>query len=205
MAATTILWKSNKPVSITLEFCKLRRLFVRMRSVRIGFSGFWFSLLDNCKAKNYLSNWVTISFFLDLSSRKKVSIEEFSLVTSWEEMFPLTNNWIRGGSRYFLKDGTLYVGHHGCPTNKILAFRCSKKTKLTLKTIRFWRNISISIFKLSPFLYNESLSMESNQFFKLYRRFDKEIKKHSQNSQWEKKNWEKKRSLFYNRLFYKVL
>ena len=152
-----------------------------------------------------MSNWVTDSFFLDLSLRKKVSTEEFSLVTSWEEMFPLPNNWIRGGSIYFLKDGTLYVGHHGCPTNKILAFRCSKKTKLTLKTIRFWRNISISIFKLSPFLYNESLSMESYQFFKLYRRFDKERKKHSHSSQWEKKNWEKKWNLFYSRLFYEVL
>ena len=42
--------------------------------------------------------------------------------------------------------------------------------------------------------------MESNQFFKLYRRFDKEIKKHSQNSQWEKKNGEKKQSLFYNKV-----
>ena len=47
----------------------------------------------------------------------------------------------------------LYVGHHGWPTKKILGFRWSKKAKITLETISFWQNISISIFKFSPFLY----------------------------------------------------
>ena len=32
-------------------------------------------------------------------------------------------------------------------------FRCSKKAKITLETVSFWQNISISIFKFSPFLY----------------------------------------------------
>ena len=35
---------------------------------------------------------------------------------------------------------------------KILGFRWSKKAEATLETIRFWQNISISIFKFSSFL-----------------------------------------------------
>ena len=35
----------------------------------------------------------------------------------------------------------------------ILGFRWFKKAKITLETIRFWQNISISIFKYSPFLH----------------------------------------------------
>ena len=38
-------------------------------------------------------------------------------------------------------------------TKEILSFRWSKKAKTTSETIRFWQNISISIFKCSPFLY----------------------------------------------------
>ena len=38
-------------------------------------------------------------------------------------------------------------------TKKLLGRRCSKKTKLMLETISFWQNISIIIFKFSPFLY----------------------------------------------------
>ena len=32
-------------------------------------------------------------------------------------------------------------------------FRCSKKAKITLKPISFWRNISFSIFKFCPLLH----------------------------------------------------
>ena len=38
-------------------------------------------------------------------------------------------------------------------TKKILGFRWSKKAKITFETISFWQNISISIFKFSPYLY----------------------------------------------------
>ena len=38
-------------------------------------------------------------------------------------------------------------------TKEILSFRWSKKAKTTSETIRFWQNISISIFKCFPFLY----------------------------------------------------
>ena len=41
-----------------------------------------------------------------------------------------------------------------------------------LETISFWQNISVSIFKFSPFL-----SKESYQCFKIYERFDKEREK----------------------------
>ena len=49
--------------------------------------------------------------------------------------------------------GAFYVDHHGCTMEKILGFRLSKKAKITLETISFWQNISISIFKISPLLY----------------------------------------------------
>ena len=34
----------------------------------------------------------------------------------------------------------------------LCCFRWSKKAKTTLETIRFWRNISFSVFNVSPFL-----------------------------------------------------
>ena len=49
-----------------------------------------------------------------------------------------------GGSKDFEKVGALYVGFR---------FRWSKKAKMKLETVSFWRKISISIFKFSPFLY----------------------------------------------------
>ena len=85
------------------------------------------------------------------------------------------------------RGGGVSVGHHGWPTKKILGFRWSKKAKIILETVSFWSNISISIFKFSPFFY----TMKSYQFFKSYKRFDKERKKHPYSSQWENKNWEK--------------
>ena len=50
---------------------------------------------------------------------------------------------------------------------KNLGFRWSKKAKITLKTISFWRNISI-------FIYNENLPMKSYQSFKICKGFDNE-------------------------------
>ena len=46
---------------------------------------------------------------------------------------------------------------------KILDFRWSKKAEMRLETIRFWQNISISVFKFSAFL-----SIKSYQFLKIY-------------------------------------
>ena len=60
--------------------------------------------------------------------------------------------------------GALYVGRHGWPTKKILGLRWFEKVKITLVT-NFWRNISISIFKFSPIIFNENLPMKFYQFF----------------------------------------
>ena len=60
---------------------------------------------------------------------------------------------IQGRIQRFWKGVALYVGHHGWPPKKILGFRWSKKAKITLETISFWQNISISILKFCPFLY----------------------------------------------------
>ena len=45
------------------------------------------------------------------------------------------------------------AGHHGWPMKKIVGFRRSKKAKITLEAISFWKNISISIFQFSPLLH----------------------------------------------------
>ena len=58
------------------------------------------------------------------------------------------------------RKGGFYVGHHVWPTKKILDFRWSKKAEITLETVSFWQNISVCIFKFSPFL-----SIKSYQFF----------------------------------------
>ena len=63
----------------------------------------------------------------------------------------------QGRIQRFLKDGALYVGHHGWPAKKILGFRWSEKVEITLETISFWQNISISSFKFSPFLLTKTL------------------------------------------------
>ena len=58
----------------------------------------------------------------------------------------------RGQSRDFKKSEMLYIGYYGWSMKKILGFRWSKETKITLETISFWQDISISICKSSPFL-----------------------------------------------------
>ena len=92
----------------------------------------------------------------------------------------------------FRKGAVLCVEHHGWPiSRKTLGFRWSKKAKITLKTISYWQNISINIFKFSPFLYangkltNEILSI----FLKFANALIRKEKKHLCRSQWEKKNW----------------
>ena len=97
----------------------------------------------------------------------------------------------------------------GWSMKKILGFRWSKKAKITLETISFYRNISFSIFRyffqyfqvFSIFICNESLQIKSYQFFKIYKRFYKKREKHSYSSQWEQKNWEKLDFVNYNSYF----
>ena len=45
------------------------------------------------------------------------------------------------------------ASHHGWSIKKVLGFRWSKKAKTTLQLLKFSQNISISIFKFSPFLH----------------------------------------------------
>ena len=51
----------------------------------------------------------------------------------------------QGQIQRFWKAEAFYVSYHGNPMKKILSFRWSKKTKITLETISFWQNISVSI------------------------------------------------------------
>ena len=59
----------------------------------------------------------------------------------------------QGRIQRFWKEKVLYIGRHGWPAKKTLGVRWSKKAKIMLQTISFLQNISISIFKFSPFLY----------------------------------------------------
>ena len=54
----------------------------------------------------------------------------------------------------------------GWPTKKILGFKWSKKAKITLETLSFWQNISISVFKFSPSLYTKLVSKFANALIK---------------------------------------
>ena len=83
---------------------------------------------------------------------------------------------------------------------KKLGFRWSKKAKITLETIKFGQNISISIFEFSPFL-----SIKSYQFFKIYYCVDKEIEKNIHTVDNEKRKTEKSWALLYNSLLHKAL
>ena len=82
----------------------------------------------------------------------------------------------RDGNRDFEKEGrgwALYAGQHGWPAKIVLDFRWSKKVEMTFETISSWQNISISIFKLYPFLW-----IKSYQFFKISNSVIRKEKKH---------------------------
>ena len=96
----------------------------------------------------------------------------------------------------------LYVGHHGWPTKKILGFRWSRKAKITLKTISFWQNIYISIFAI----FSNFRQWNLVNFSRFANALIRTEKKNTYAAVNEKRktvisSW----TLFYNRLFYKVL
>ena len=106
--------------------------------------------------------------------------------------FTVNMELYQGRIHRFWKRVALYVYHHGWPTKNILGFRWSKKAKTTLETISFWQNISISIFKFSPFLYTmKACQWNLINFSKFANALIRKEKKHLCSSQWEKKNWEK--------------
>ena len=112
--------------------------------------------------------------------------------------------WYQGQIQRFWKSG-LYVSHQGWPTKKILGFRWSKKTKITLEAISFWRNISISVFKFSPFLYTmKACRCNIINFSKLTNPLIRKEKKHAYSSQCENKKFVKL-DFVLNKLFHKTL
>ena len=56
----------------------------------------------------------------------------------------------QGRIQRFWKGVVLNVGHHRWPKKMV---KWSKKAKITLETIGFWQNISLSIFEFFPFIY----------------------------------------------------
>ena len=61
-----------------------------------------------------------------------------------------------GADPEILERRRFYVYHYDWSAKKILGFRWSKKVEITIETIHFWRNISIIIFKFTPFLLIKS-------------------------------------------------
>ena len=57
-----------------------------------------------------------------------------------------------GADPEIFKKRVLNVGRLDMLVKKIASFRWFEKAEVTLETKSFWRNISISIFKFSPFL-----------------------------------------------------
>ena len=74
----------------------------------------------------------------------------------------------------------------GCAQSRPPGFRWSKKAKITLETIRFWPNISISIFKFSPFLCTRGAWCRNPcNFSKFTNALIRKEKKRSYSSQWK--------------------
>ena len=98
----------------------------------------------------------------------------------------------RCGSRHFEKGwcsmSTTTVGRQR-------TFYVSDGLKKGQNNVRNYKFLAKYFQIFSIFIYNESLPMKSYQFFKICKRFDKE----------REKTLEKIWTLFYNRLFYKVL
>ena len=118
--------------------------------------GFHWSL--DTLARNELSmKWYHCVAHFVYENELRLNPDSFYLCSPQEAMS------LQGQIQRFWKGWALYVGHHGWPAKNILGFRWSKKAEITLETISFWQNISISIFKFSPFL-----SIKSYQFFKIY-------------------------------------
>ena len=89
----------------------------------------------------------------------------------------------RGGSRDFGKGGAL-CQPPWLVDKENLRFQMSKKAKITLETISFWQNISISIFKFAPFLYTiKACQLNLINFSKFANALIRKEKKHLCSSQ----------------------
>ena len=71
-------------------------------------------------------------------------------------------------------------------------FQMVYKGQNNVRNYKFLANISVSIFKFSPFLYTmKAWRWNRINFLKFANALIRKDKKHSCSSQWEKKNWEK--------------
>ena len=98
---------------------------------------------------------------------------------------------------------------------KVLDFRWSKNAKITLKTISFWRNISISVFRFSPVLHIIktwwwnliNFSDFTNAFIRKEKNThtSKRKEKNTHTAANENRKTGESWTLFYKSLFYKVI
>ena len=127
-------------------------------------------MIKRCSFKKNSFSWVIICPVLTLlfeMGEKCVlygNLKSVSLILSQNSSYTVFyKNWLkplqnfvtltRGRSRYFEKGGgSLYVGHHGWPTKKLLGFRWSKKVKITLETKAFGETL-LSVFSIFLHFY----------------------------------------------------
>ena len=97
---------------------------------------------------------------------------------------------------------------HGWPTKKVLGFRWSKKVKIRIETISFWKNVSVFSnflhFHIQWKLADKILSIFEN-LQTLWKKKKKKKRKNTHAAVNEKRKTEKSWTLFYNRLFYNLL
>ena len=87
------------------------------------------------------------------------------------------------------KNSYATISATGWLTKKMLSFRWPKTTKIALEIVSFLRNILLSIFKFSPFLYTmKACRRNLISFFKIYKRFHKEREKKKKIIQQSMKN-----------------
>ena len=105
-----------------------------------------------CSVPTNKSQKITWNFTISFDCKRTIATEHN---LQKQHIKHIKQGWIQR----FLKGGVLYVSQHGWPAKKILGFRCSEKAEVTLETISFWQNISISIFKIFSIFI---------EFFKIY-------------------------------------
>ena len=128
-------------------------ILLRSKNVRFTFN------MDIWKQKDVAAS--SSALRLVLASIIMVELENI-IIPRWSNHLYFSRRY-QGRVQRFWKGRVLYVNNHDWPAKIILGFRWSKKAEITLETIIFWQNISINIFKFSPFL-----SIKSYQFFKIY-------------------------------------
>ena len=106
---------------------------------------FWF-LYRNMKVNAFFINISKSTFIITKKLQQYISTISTIYIND-------INNIFQGRIQRSWKGGALYVGQHGWPAKR----QKEKKNEITLETTSFWQNISVNIFKFSPFFFKKNL------------------------------------------------